>query len=207
MTIPMPSLALKRRTRTAPEALTGLVEATEHRARGLARQAVDGSLSPAAFGDRMAELLEDAHAHAAYLGRFHAGDTAPPEADDRRFAETVVDGQAEFLARFMQDLEGGRYAESAEGAAARAALYASRLVGTSNEVFILASDDTLWEWVLGASEQHCPDCPGRAAGGPYTAEALAGMGYPGSGSTACKVRCRCSVRRADGREGFRAAGE
>src|SRR3954466_16054275 len=68
-----------------------------------------GYLDAQEFGDRMAALLEDAHTSAVVIGRQHAGDDAPPDADDRKLGEEVVDGESEFLAAFVKDLQTSRY--------------------------------------------------------------------------------------------------
>lgn len=170
----------------------------------LAGKYAGGDLTPDEFGDRVAALLEDAHAYSVMLGRHLAGDDAPAEADDRKFGELVVDGEAEYLARFVKDLDGGRYRDEEgnedEGAIGRrASLYASRMVGTGNEAFALTSDEGGWEWRLGGAELHCGECPDLAAGSPYETPPA----YPGANSTPCLSNCLCSLVRSDGVEGFR----
>lgn len=188
-------------------ALDTLIHATRRAVDSLAVQAAAGSVTPEQFGDRMADLLEGAHARAVVIGRNHAGDTAPEEDDDRRFGAAVVDGEAEFLAGFVSDLQGDRYRQeggdlSAGAIQARASLYADRVSGTANEVWGLFQEpgDTL-VWNLGAGEPHCTTCPELAAGGPYTPETI--PTWPRMGGTECLSRCTCTVTVA-GREGFRA---
>lgn len=165
---------------------------------------VSGYLTASDFGDRIVEKLEDAHTAAGTLGRNRAGDDAPADADDRAFAEQIVDGQVEYLARFVQDLESGRYRdehgnEDTDAIADRAGLYANRLTGTANEAFALSSPDETFDWILGG-ENNCDDCPELAAGSPYTAENLPPP--PGSNATQCLFNCNCSLERSDGVSGF-----
>lgn len=163
-----------------------------------------GAWGPTMFGDRMLATLTDAHARAAYLGRFRAGDTTPPDADDRRFAEEVVRTEDEFLAAFEEDLASGRYTDEqghldTAAIARRARMYLGRVAGTANETFALASDGPIY-WRLGSPEQHCPDCPRLAAGSPYTADSL--PVYPKSNQTACMFHCGCFLEREDGVRSF-----
>lgn len=161
------------------------------------------NLSPKAFTDALSDLLEAAHTEAVLLGRGRAGDFAPEEPDDRRFAGQVVDGEAEYLAAFRADLEDGRYADQPEAIARRAELYSGRLVGTANEVWALAGEETArYHWRLGGAEAHCEDCPALARGGPYTLAQLRGR-FPGSNQTACLFNCRCYLEREDGARSFR----
>jgi hypothetical protein len=165
---------------------------------------VSGHLTASDLGDRMVERLEDGHTAAGTLGRSHAGDDAPADADDRKFAEQIVDGETEYLARFVQDLEDGRYRdehgnEDTDAIGDRAASYANRMTGTANEAFALSSPDAEFDWVLGG-ENNCDDCPDLAAGSPYTAENLPPP--PGSNETACLFNCNCELVRSDGVSGF-----
>lgn len=178
------------------------VRAARRDLRSLGRDYASGKLTAREFGDKAAERLERAHTAAVVAGRDRAGDDAPEDADDRAFAELVVDGEIEYLAGFVRDLEDGRYRdgdgnEDADAIERRASLYASRMAGTGNEAFVLTSDDEAWEWVLGAGD-NCSRCPDLAAGSPYKTLPT----YPGANTTPCKFNCRCRVRRSDGVEGF-----
>jgi hypothetical protein len=184
-----------------------LIHETRRSVRLLAAQAAAGTLTPEQFGDRMAELLEGAHTQAVVIGRQHAGDRAPEEEDDRKFGVRVVDSEAEFLAGFVADLERGRYTDPETGdvqtgaVQQRALLYAGRVSGTANEAWGLSQEtDAGLVWNLGASD-HCADCPGLAAGSPYTPASL--PTWPRMSGTACLSNCTCTVT-ADGAEGFQA---
>lgn len=161
---------------------------------------------PRAFGGRVLDTLTEAHTDAVVLGRGHAGDRAPLEDDDRRFAQTIVDSETEYLVGFVDDLQDGRYTNEngeldREAIERRLHLYSNRLVGTANEALVLASDlDAMWEWILGVEASHCTDCPEIAAGSPYKAEDLPTT--PGQNVTRCLHNCRCQLRRSDGLEAF-----
>lgn len=162
---------------------------------------------PRAFGGRVLDALTDSHTSAVVLGRGRAGDTAPLEDDDRRFAQTIVDSETEFLVGFVVDIQDGRYTNEngeldREAIERRLHLYSNRLVGTANEAFTLASDDdVLWNWTLGGAETvHCEDCPAWTAGSPYTLQDLPAR--PGDNTSQCLHNCRCSLVRSDGIEAF-----
>jgi hypothetical protein len=170
---------------------------------GLAESLADGALDPRGFGDALVAALEGAHTEAVVIGRHHAGDLAPPEADDATFAGLVVDGEAEYLARFVEDLESGRYTDQGGnwkvGAiAGRAQMYGAQLVRTANEVWALTlPETTLFYWHASKDEGSCSDCPDRETGSPYRQEDL-----PEWGSGECLTNCRCSITTGSGREGF-----
>jgi hypothetical protein len=187
---------------TAQERLNALLERTWDTLADLARQVASGEITPAEFGDRMAAALETAHAAAVVLGREHGGDDAPQDQDDRRFAERMVDQEAEFLAGFVADLESGHYTGDGAAAAAaierRAEMYGNALVGTALAVWVLTlPPTTLYWWRLGPAEKNCGDCPSRAAGSPYTRGTL-----PEWGTAECLSYCKCFVETGDGQRGF-----
>ena len=154
----------------------------------------------------MAEALEPQHAEAARLGRVQAGDPLHElDPDDLEIAKSITASEAEFLDRFGVAIQDGRYTledGSLNEAAiqARALNYSSRLTGTANETFVLASDDDAeFTWMLGG-EHNCHDCPGLAAGSPYLALDL--PTYPGANGTECLFNCNCHLVRSDGVKGF-----
>jgi len=54
-----------------------------------------------------------------------------------------------------------------------------------------------WKWVLGATEDHCFDCPYNASLGAFTRDQW--YSTPGSGDTPCLFNCKCHlVRVSDG---------
>lgn len=168
----------------------------------LAAQVAGGSLSPSEFGDEMAALLEDAHTRAVVIGRTHAGDTAPEEADDRLFAEAVVDGESEFLAAFVGDLEAGRYEGNAAGVERRSLAYLGRLAGSANEAWglTLPPDTTLFWWRLQDHDAACAACPDLALNSPWRIDTI--PTWPGQNQTPCLWQCRCEISTASGSRGF-----
>lgn len=181
---------------------------TSQRTDTLARHVAEGFISPVEFGDQMADLLTTAHTRAVVLGRHHAGDTVPEEADDREFAERVVDEQSEYLAGFVRDLAGGRYTDDEGNAklraiSSRAGMYAARITGTANEAFALAlPQGAALFWRLGQPEtSHCTDCPEIEGHNPWTAETIPTL--PGKLETACMANCLCTVETSTGKQTFR----
>ena len=167
-----------------------------------------GLLTGEAFADRLGVLLEEGHALAVVIGRHHAGDKAPMEEDDKTFAQTVMDDEANYLSFFSSEIASGKYGTAEEDPKKeelrrRAYLYLGRYRGTANEAFVLASPaDSQWNWVLSETEAevHCPDCPELADGSPYTTETL--PTYPGANDTSCLFACLCEIKRSDGQAGF-----
>lgn len=180
-----------------------LMERTRTQLDLLARSVAEGRISPAEFGDLFASLLEKAHTEAVVLGRQAAGDTAPQEDDDRRFAELIVDGEAEFLADFVRAIEAGEL--DAAAIARRAEFYTQRLQGTANEAMGLTLDPgELVYWTLGTPKtDHCEDCPSIAAGSPYTVSTI--PTWPGMNETSCLMACLCTAETASGLTGFLSA--
>lgn len=157
------------------------------------------------FADEAAEILSQAHAQAHYHARWRAGDRVEFGGADTLAGDLAMDDQAEFLARFRDDLVRGRY-DTPEGlneraVRARLRLYLGAVTGTANRVLVGAlSAERVWFWLLGAAEQHCGDCPRLAQESPYRAEELPTV--PGAGLTECRSACRCSLK-SGRRRGFR----
>ena len=85
----------------------------------------------------------------------------------------------------------------AEGAFnARQMMYVKKTRGTAYDGFVYGSPGNQFDWVLGAVEDHCEDCPVWASGGPYDVSTLAI--YPSGGDTQCLTSCLCFLRRDDG---------
>jgi hypothetical protein len=155
------------------------------------------------FGDRFYHVLEQLHADATVYGRSRAGDLAPPDIDDRRFAEVVLKGEEFYLAKFLDDLDLGRYVGedgdlSERAVAARARMYLTKAKATANEAWAL-TDGGPFTWVLGEAE-HCGDCLDLAARSPYTIDTI--PTYPRAGSTLCMFNCRCLLHGVRGTTSF-----
>lgn len=170
----------------------------------------NGTLSPDAYADKLYDTLLRAHRQACYLGRYRAGDTSPPDADDVRFASDVMRGEDAYLAAFADTLAEGGY-RAPDGSLQehavlrRAEMYLSRVVGTANEVWALTTPGRI-HWKLGEAE-HCHnahgyDCPKLAAGGPYTWQSLPTA--PKACETPCIFNCTCLLVSEDGTTSFQA---
>jgi hypothetical protein len=75
------------------------------------------------------------------------------------------------------------------------------MVGTANELFVMASVLYSFDWVMGGAEQHCERCPELARNSPYAWDMLPTV--PKSNGTPCLYNCRCYLKRSDGVTGFR----
>lgn len=170
----------------------------------LVKQYARGGMSATEFGRRMEAILTVAHSDAALYGRWRAGDLSPREHDDERFGVISVAKEQPFIRGFVDDLQRGHYLKDGEIRAkairARAQMYVSKMGGTANETFVLASgQNMLFRWRLGAAE-HCEDCLRLADKGGYHPWEL--RIFPRSGHTKCLTNCRCWLERSDGRTGF-----
>jgi hypothetical protein len=208
MNLKASQLAYFRKSKVGDRDFIALIERFKTANAKLVRNLNKGLLSADSFADEMADLLETAHAQAAYLGRVLAGDNAPIEDDDKKLGELMVDVEAEYLDAFSDDLKAKdpRYFNESgklrtDRVLQRANWYLGKLRGTANESFVLASAvDELFAWEM-LTEEHCDDCPRYAAGGPYKGDKL--PTYPGMCETKCKFHCGCIlVRLSDGAFGF-----
>jgi len=176
----------------------------------LAFRWAEGELSATTFAEEMDALLLDAHTQAVVIGRTHAGDGAPEDEDDRRFAAGVVTDEHAYLQGFVDQMQSGAFTDEAgvrdaERVAARASLYAGRLTGSANQAWTLTLDEeTLIYWILGGAEDHCDECPELAERSPYLPVEL--KRYPGSNQTPCKMNCLCSLQAESGQRGFAIPG-
>jgi hypothetical protein len=194
------------RAETVHDEFADLHARTREKLSSLAHDWAEGLYSPAAFAAAMDEALLDAHSEAVVLGRIHAGDLAPEDADDARFAAQVVESEHEFLREFVQDLDhrytGEDGVRDGDAAAKRAEMYADRITGTANEAWGLTmAEDVALTWTLGADDDStCTDCPELAEASPYTPQTL--PTYPGKAETLCGRSCRCMVATEAGQRGF-----
>lgn len=192
---------------TAHEQFATLHADTRDRLIDLAFRWAEGELSAATFAEEMDALLLDAHTAAVVIGRTHAGDDAPEDEDDRRFAGYVVEAEHGYLQGFAEQMQSGAYTDEAgvrdaERVAARAAWYADRTAGSANEAWglTLPEETSLW-WKLGAEDgRNCSDCPELEEASPYTPASI--PTYPGKNDTLCGRNCRCAVQTEGGLVGF-----
>lgn len=199
----------KRRTRKIPtdRDFAKFVNGQRARIEELTSSLAKGNLTNREYIEALFSLLEGGHAESAFMGRQISGDLSPMDDDDFGFAELVMNGESEFLARFLSDLDGGRYYDAEQRAFKeaqinqRAKMYTGKFRGTANETFVLSSeieDEFNWHQL---TIEPCEDCPRLESGSPYVASQL--RQFPGDGKTSCKTRCGCVlVRIRDGRFGF-----
>lgn len=184
--------------------------AATKRAERIMRDWESGSLTTEEWKRKFQAFVDDRHGYAAYLGRRRGGDFTPRHDGDRDFGRLAGEGQAQFIERFADDLRGNRYFDEATGILDmdairdRAGMYVDAMRGTANETFVgVGFAEEVFDWVEGAAEDHCDECPRIAAGGPYRASDL--PSYPGDGSTPCLCFCLCFLlRMSDGLRGFQA---
>lgn len=174
----------------------------------LIKELADGKITPRQWADKFKEILNDGHTDAWVLGRRLAGDLSKVTIDDELVGLAFADSQSDFLLGFLADIENGRYLDDEEklivGAVRnRANLYAQVMRGTSGSSFVATSaDNEEFEWVMGAVEDHCDDCPYMANSSPWDQSTL--FAFPGDGSTKCLGNCKCSlVRKSDKRSSFK----
>lgn len=192
---------------TAHEQFAALHSDTQERLATLAHQWAAGEWSSGTWAGEMDAILLDAHTQAVVIGRQHAGDDAPLEADDREFAIPIVASENAYLQGFREALERGEFdledgTRDGEAVARRASLYAGRLTGTANQAFTatLPAEADVW-WQLGAEDaSNCDACPAIAEGSPYPASSF--DLWPGSNQTPCLSNCRCSLQTSEGLTGF-----
>jgi hypothetical protein len=203
----VPKVQTKAEALTAHEQFAALHADTADRLATLAHEWAAGEWSSGTWAAEMDAILLDAHTQAVVIGRSHAGDDAPEEADDREFARPIVESEHAFLQPFVDQMEAGTFTSEdgtrdGEAVAARAVLYSGRLTGTANQAFTatLPPEAEVW-WILGAEDDsNCESCPAIADGSPYPASSF--DIWPGSNSTPCLSSCRCRLETADGVRGF-----
>lgn len=172
----------------------------------LMRRYSQGFMSPRDWAEAMQRLCVDGHAESYAMGRQLAGDLADLSQSDFLSGLAVADRQAPYLLGFMYDLENGKYLDDdgifqSSKTRARLNQYAHAMRGTATDAFINTSGDTIdFEWMLGAVEKHCSDCPRYAAMNPWTKDSL--FAWPGSMDTPCLGNCKCHLRREDGATSF-----
>lgn len=168
--------------------------------RRIAAELKRGDITPAAWRNKMDSVIRIGHVEAHMAGQGMAGVTAyGPEA--ARIGRILADQESQYLQGFLQDLIDGKYldadGEFREGAFnARQMMYVNKTRGTAYDGFVYGSPANQFDWVLGAVEDHCDDCPVWAEGGPYDVSTLAI--YPSGGDTQCLTNCKCFLRRDDG---------
>jgi hypothetical protein len=178
----------------------------QQRMHDLADQLESGDITSDQWADAMDSALLDGHTAAYTLGRQRSGVSGDQNADDEHAGLAAKESQSTFLNSFLQDIDGGKYtgedgALDANAIKNRASQYLGAMRGTANVAFVDHSvDDAEFTWELGATEDHCEDCPQMADLSPYSKGTL--WTTPGAGDTDCLGNCTCSLVRDDGTKGF-----
>jgi len=121
----------------------------------------------------------------AYVNAFKSGKgTEKLTNKDRRWINTRIAEQYEYLESFADDIAAGSNLASAE----RAALYAR---GSQSAYWrgSVSDFDGAVDWILGANTNNCEDCIEMADGSPYEPGELRQV--PGDGNTVCLGNCHC----------------
>ena len=161
--------------------------------------------------EEMSDILYSGHAGAWRIGANQAGGQAS-RAEIAAAAAQAADEQSFYLNRFAADLDAGKYTDPETGdidhagISTRAQMYSGAMRGTANLSWLnYSEDDDEFDWVLGAVEDHCDDCPYLAEGSPYTKDTLPTV--PGENQTPCLFHCKCHLRRLDGVQSIFGVGE
>lgn len=172
----------------------------QSRVHDIVLQLNNGVLTVAEFGDEFYKILLDGHGDSWMLGRQRSGDLSAFGVDDALIAREIADEQTEFLQDFLDALDSNpryRYEDGTfnlEIVNNRSDMYVSRMRATASEAFVESSDSgEEFNWVLGAVEEHCLDCPDLAEISPWTADTL--FTHPGAGDTPCLTNCKCHLVR------------
>lgn len=154
------------------------------------------------------EELTAAHSEAWMVGRRLAGDVQALGQRDVTGGTEAWARQEEFFAKFLQDVESGRYT-NADGSLNEAALtaranqYGEAIRGTAHDSFKTAMGTEVLAWVLGTKE-HCQPqddflyyCVGLSEEDPKPANEWPTS--PGMCATPCRVYCDCGFESTDGK--------
>lgn len=186
-------------------AFNELFRTVQKRFRAITRRLANGSVDSNAWLVACVEVLTAGHENAARLGRQRAGDLVHESLMDQVLARLAMDKEGQFLKNFAGQIEADdrRYRDG-EGSIRQDAIlnrltqYTHGIRVTSNSAFVgtsIATDQ--FDWVM-LNDEHCNECPGLAAGSPYTKATLPKL----PGQAECRHYCGCVLVRYDGRIGF-----
>jgi hypothetical protein len=184
------------------------MKAAQKELHGLNDDLESGRIDAETWADKFHEILFDGHSESWAMGQLRAGVTDVDVDEQFKVARQMADEESEFLQGFLDAInnkdpryvgeDGKIVPDSLDD---RTNLYVGKMRGTANQGLVDGSDDDAeFDWVLGATEQHCEDCPDLADLSPYTKESLPSP--PGSGDTECLGNCDCELVRSDGVKGF-----
>lgn len=164
------------------------------------------SRNPLQWSDDFNRLLMEFHARSHMIG---AGDLASRTVSEAHAYQVMNIGkggqsipEADFLLGFLNDLfdQDERYFKEGEVVQdeilRRMRMYQGKMRGSAGWGFVdVKPPITEFNWVLGAVEDHCEDCPYNAEVSPWFKETL--YTTPGSGDTPCLFNCKCWLEEAE----------
>ena len=177
---------------------------------------LNGQVDALTFEEELVDILRRMHIDCHYQGQVMA-DVIPPSMTLARFSGgRVAQAESQYARKFANELAlmaANVYDQAAEQYRAeairlRARSYMGRARGTATDGWTSASlPSDLVDWVLGANEDHCPQCPYMADSGPWLLSGNTNQfDYrplfirPGENMTVCKFGCQCKlVRHSDGK--------
>jgi hypothetical protein len=160
-----------------------------------------GALSPAQGVNSLTTAVGEYLREAWYLGADKCG-VAPAELTSLEESELLnfVLTQQAFAGRFIRTVYQGRRAAGGDLGPflSRSTLWANRYHHARQLGMQMACADKKMRWVLGPTEEHCPDCS-KAAGRVHRASIWKKYGWePGSKRLACRgFNCQCEFEVTD----------
>lgn len=163
---------------------------------GINKKLIAGNLSVDGWYDQMNDMLLEGHANSWWIGRGFAGDASEFTEMDLLMGRAFRDADADYLIGFRDRIKDGKYQDEngdwmPRKLNANSRLYVGKMRGTTNESFVSTMpDDARWSWKLGATEEHCDECPQYPAiFDKVPRDEL--FTTPGSGDTPCLGNCLC----------------
>lgn len=168
--------------------------------RRIAKELERGDITPAVWRAKMDSAIRIGHVEAHMAGQRIAG-AQGYAGEAQRIGRIIGDGESQYLQGFLNDILDGRYLDldgtfRTQSVLSRQMMYVNKTRASASTGFVYASSGNQFDWVLGAVEDHCDECPIMAAGGPYTEETL--YTVPGLADHPCLTNCRCFLKRDDG---------
>lgn len=166
----------------------------------LSKSVQQGDVLPSEWRNRFDSVVRLGHIQSHMAGQKIAGyEPFAPEAS--RIGAIMGDLESQYIQGFYQDLLNGRYMDDdgvfrTNAFNSRMMMYVQKTRGTAYDGFVYGSPGATFDWLIGAAEDSCEECPVWAAGGPYTEDTLAI--FPGGGDTTCITNCKCYLVRHDG---------
>lgn len=153
-----------------------------------------GEITPTQWHLAMDNWLREGHTQAHVIGQHFSGlDHAIQGLADHR-GQGIADLQSYYLTGFHNDVRLGKFGTPGaddfrdDALYYRSRMYMGAMRGTAGMGFVDVSGATAeFQWILGPNEEHCPECPEIAAGGPYYKSTL--YTTPAAGDTPCLGYC------------------